>query len=500
MKKYFTIALALLTFFMGISKVNASNLSLGGSISTTSTTVGNSITVKFTYSSSEPLGAVVYSMTYDTSKLTLTSGTQSGAPVYTGSEKSATISYTFKAKASGSASITFKINEAVDFAGNNMTTPSTTKTVNIKTQAQVQASYSSNNNLSSLTVSSGTLSPAFNKNTTAYEVTVENDITSITVGGTREDNKSSVDGFKEHVLEEGINKIVVKVTAQNGSSKDYVINVTRKELAPIEVETTDNKKLFIVRKKELINKPSEHFEESTLKLDEEVEVPSLVYKVNDQTITLVGLKDNDGNISLYRYDDKKYSPYLELVGEKIILINVTNIKDIPDGYKETKLKINDIEYIAYQKNSSTHYLVYGTNLDNGKNNIYVYETSEKTLQLYDNSADKQISNNDKRILKRNYVIYALAAFMIVTYIGILISMVSRLGKKNKTKAKEIEIDNRRKQDEEKLIQKEKELKELEDELKIKEENIKKELNNIKKSDKIEENINNEKKGRKKKES
>ena len=496
MKKHITIILALLTFFVGIIKVNASNLSLGGSISTTSTTVGNSITVKFTYSSSEPLGAIVYSMTYDTSKLTLTSGTQNGAPVYTGSEKSATISYTFKAKASGNASITFKINEAVDFAGNNMTTPSATKTVNIKTQAQVQASYSSNNNLSNLTVSSGTLSPAFNKNTTTYEVTVENDITKITIGGTKEDNKSSVDGFKEHALEEGANKIVVKVTAQNGKTKEYTINVTRKELAPIEVETTDKNKLYIVRKKELLKKPSEHFEESTLKLDDETEVPSLVYKVNEQTITLVGLKDKNGNISLYRYDDKKYTQYRELIGEKIILINISNIKEIPDGYKETKLKINDTEYIAYQKNSNNYYLVYGTNLDTGKDNIYVYEASEKTLQLYDNTSDKQISNNDKRVEKRNLVIYALAAFMIITYIGILISMIAKLGKKKKNK----ERDRQRKEEEEKNRKKEIELNELEKELRQKEENIKKELNNIEKSDKIEENISKEKKGRKKKDS
>ena len=96
-------------------KVNAASLSVTGSLSTTNTVVGNTITVTFKYSSSNPLGAIVYAMSYDNDKLTLISGTQSNALSYTGNDKSDTVKFTFKAKASGTANVSFKINEALDF-------------------------------------------------------------------------------------------------------------------------------------------------------------------------------------------------------------------------------------------------------------------------------------------------------------------------------------------------------------------------------------------------
>ena len=494
------LLIGLISYFSFIGIVHAASLNLSASASTTSTVVGNTITVSFTYSSDSPLGAVVYSMNYDSSKLTLTGGSQqSQALPYQGTQKSDTIKFTFKAIASGSTTVSFKVNEALDFDGNGLGTPSASKTINIQTQAQVQASYSSNNNLSSLTVSSGELSPAFNKNTLDYSVTVENDVTEISVGGSREDNKSSVSGFTNYNLDEGANKIEVRVTAQNGSSKTYNITVTRKELAPINVKSEDGKELSIVRKKEQLTKPNDYFEESELKLDDEVSVPSLTYKVNDMVIELVGLKDGDGNSSLYRYKEGKYYPYTELKNSSLILINITDTKDIPDGYKKVSLKIDEKEYTAYQKDNSNYYLVYGTNLETGKSNVYRYESKEKTLQLYDNEIDKAVAAQEKRVTKRNYVIYGLGIFLILTYVGILISLITGITRNKRRKRELHDMEVLRSELENKLRIREEQLKEKEEKLRLNEENITKELNKKKKSDKIEENISKEKKTRRKKE-
>ena len=501
LKTYIISLLALISFFSLNSTVYASSISLKATSSTSSTTVGNSFTVTFTYSSDTTLGAVIYEMTYDTDKLTLTDGTQKEARSYTGDKKSDSVTYTFKAKANGKADINFKINEALSFDEDNLGTPNTSKTININTQAEQQASYSTNNNLSSIKISNGELNPAFNKNTTEYNVTVDNKVTKITIDGTKEDDKASVDGFKEYDLDEGANKVTIQVTAQNGSSKYYTITINRKELDPIEVKTEDNKTLKIVRKKELLNKPNDYFTESTLKLDEETEVPSLLYKVNNKTITLVGLKDDKGEITLYKYEDKKYYPYLELIGNKIILINITSTKDIPEGYKEVILKVDDKEYVAYQLTNSDYYLVYGTNLSTGESNLYTYEVKEKTLQIYDKNLGNGVETQEKRVIKRNYVIYALAAFLIITYIGILISLIKSASNNKKRKEEEKELRKIRELEDEKRRKKERELKELEEKLKLKEEKITKDLKKKKKSVKIEENINNEKKKtRKKKES
>ena len=146
-KKLLLLITALISFFSFTNIVHAAGIYLSANASTTSTVVGNSITVTFSYSSENALGAVVYSMNYDSSKLTLTSGTQSNALSYTGDQKSDSARFTFKAISSGSAQIEFKINEALDFDGNSFSgNKSVSKTINIKTQAEIVASYSKNNN------------------------------------------------------------------------------------------------------------------------------------------------------------------------------------------------------------------------------------------------------------------------------------------------------------------------------------------------------------------
>ncbi len=99
-------------------------------------------------------------------------------------------------------------------------------------------SLSSNNYLSGLTISQGTLTPAFDRNTTAYTAEVENATDSITVTPVKDSNWASLKVNDKTVasgsaseaikLAEGANTITIRVTAENGSTKDYTITVTRK--------------------------------------------------------------------------------------------------------------------------------------------------------------------------------------------------------------------------------------------------------------------------------
>lgn len=86
-------------------------------------------------------------------------------------------------------------------------------------------SRSSNNYLKSLNVSAGDFK--FDKKTLNYSFSVSNDTTSIKVIAASEDNKSKIDGAKTYDLKEGINKIVITVTAENGSTRKYTLQVTR---------------------------------------------------------------------------------------------------------------------------------------------------------------------------------------------------------------------------------------------------------------------------------
>ena len=407
-------------------KVNAASLSVTGSLSTTNTVVGNTITVTFKYSSSNPLGAIVYAMSYDNDKLTLISGTQSNALSYTGNDKSDTVKFTFKAKASGTANVSFKINEALDFDGNTLQASTISKSITIKTQKEIEDSYSKINNLTNLTINNGTLTPQFNKSTTKYDVEVENDVTSIIVDGKREDSKSSVNGFKEYTLDEGLNVIEVKVTAQNGSSKTYTINVTRKELSPIVVKV-NNQDYIVIRKKELIQAPNDNFEETTIKIEDN-EIPSLYNKATNTY--LVGLKDGDGIIKLYKYENNDYLEYKE-VSFNSIIITPTDIENIPEGFTKEKIKINDEEISAY-KNQEDEIIVSGINIQSGKENLYKYDKNENTLQIYNNNLLTKISDLSNDKTNYLYIILILGAILIITYIVILINTIKKeKGKKEK---------------------------------------------------------------------
>ena len=89
------------------------------------------------------------------------------------------------------------------------------------------APKSNNNNLNSLTVSKGSLSPEFNSNTTTYQVEVGNDVTSIDINATLADSKARVDGIGTKSLNVGSNTIDVIVTAEDGTPKTYKIIVVR---------------------------------------------------------------------------------------------------------------------------------------------------------------------------------------------------------------------------------------------------------------------------------
>ncbi|MDR2475432.1 MAG: cadherin-like beta sandwich domain-containing protein [Bacteroidales bacterium] len=85
--------------------------------------------------------------------------------------------------------------------------------------------------LSALSVNEGTLTPVFSKSTTAYTVSVANDIESITIAATASQEgtgSSDVDGDGPKTLQVGANTFEVIVTAPNGSThKTYTIVVTR---------------------------------------------------------------------------------------------------------------------------------------------------------------------------------------------------------------------------------------------------------------------------------
>ncbi|GHV72416.1 hypothetical protein FACS1894201_01460 [Bacteroidia bacterium] len=82
--------------------------------------------------------------------------------------------------------------------------------------------------LSALSVSTGTLSPVFNADTTNYTVEVPSSTTSLTISATKSSTVATVSGTGSKSLAIGLNTFNVIVTAQDGvTQKTYTITVTR---------------------------------------------------------------------------------------------------------------------------------------------------------------------------------------------------------------------------------------------------------------------------------
>lgn len=100
---------------------------------------------------------------------------------------------------------------------------------------------SSNNKLSSLSVKEGSLNPKFYANTESYKMNVPFSVTEVHVKAVADDSKSkiSISGATGLIAEKN-NVVTIKVTAENGSVKNYIINVTRGKDPNKKLSTNNN--------------------------------------------------------------------------------------------------------------------------------------------------------------------------------------------------------------------------------------------------------------------
>ena len=99
---------------------------------------------------------------------------------------------------------------------------------------------SSINTLKNLSLSSGTIK--FNANTNNYNIQVDENTDKIKITSELTDSKSKyVNGFgnREVELKTGLNKVLIKVMAENESIRTYTLNITRGEVKTNETETID---------------------------------------------------------------------------------------------------------------------------------------------------------------------------------------------------------------------------------------------------------------------
>ena len=316
-------------------------------------TVGDYVYVYLTITSDTLFGDFEANLTYDDNVMEY----QSGASVITGSsgflkisdmgitEGSSTRKYTLKFKAMevGSCTVSFSGRAMVyDFdAGLEMSVSSNVLTLNVK----APETASSNGSLQSLKINPSELSPVFDKAIFEYKVTVGYETEQLIVNALPEDEKATVSITGNNQLLEGDNKVIVTVSAENGTKLEYTINVFR-DYAPTETVTPAA----------AITPSVSHGIFEVVRIGEEI------FAIYSGRYTLM-------------------EPSAEVV--------------IPTGYTKKNLIISGISITAYAPPesdiTSEFFLVYAKN-ELGEEGFYQYDTIEKTMQRF--TAGNTISNAD----------------------------------------------------------------------------------------------------------
>ena len=428
------------------------------SIGSASGTVGDTVTVTLTVSASNSIDAAAIPVSYDNSVIKPVGSGNSGivsfalldAAAYGATES---ISMKFEIIAAGTTTLSVAGDAKVSVNGERAAIQSSSSGT---VTGKAPVSYSSDNILSSLQISPGTLSPAFSPEITTYNASVDSDVEELVVSAVANDSnaKVSVSGRK---MDPGRNTTTITVTAEDGSVKKYIIYTTRaagsneqetqteaETQTEVQTEQTDNIQVTIDKVQyTVIQDYSEH------ELPEGYEGTEIDYnggkiiagKGLKTGLILMYLESDNGEGGFYVYDEttKTFSPY-NTVDEPQVTFVVLPIPDSvnkPDGYTLTRFTMNGKEVDVLIDADRQYCLFYGVS-SSGEKGWFSYRISDATIQAYSidksdisgiintSGKDTKPANNKGYIVVISILAVLIAAFAVVT--GILCSKLSKLKK------------------------------------------------------------------------
>ena len=431
MKKIKILIISIFTLFVLPLAVKAAS----GTISVSSSSkivVGNQVSVTVTLTGDTNIGAWDMILDYDKSYLNLVSSSSgNGARMlgYIANKDDAirkkTYTFKFKALKTGSTNLSIVAYSALTVDEQEINITTSNKTISIITQQELEASYSKNNDLKSLTVEGFEITPAFNKDTLEYQVIVPEGTKEINIGAQVSDSRAHVSGTGTQAVTEGTNSFPIVVKAENGSEKTYTLTVEVKDEHPIN-DKVGNKNYTVVKLRE--NLPTNvYYQEYSLKIND-FDIPA--YKSASTKLVLVGLKDESGKITLFTYDEKtkKYGTYIEIGTNKNTVYPLESTK-APVGYKQDTLKINGEEVTVYRyQEKSDFVIIYGVDIETGHKGYFLYDTKNQTIMRYN---DEYITDLQAKNDLFKMIIYGFLGLFVILFIILI-----KLGKRKKGPKKE----------------------------------------------------------------
>ena len=323
-------------------------------------------------------------------------------------------SFTVTCKANSVGTITFIASGDITSSDGSNSNVSITKSVNIVKEREKDTEA----RLSSLSVSGYKIN--FDKDKTTYSINVEPTTSSITISAKAMSGTAKITGTGKRTIDAGGGKFNIICTAENGTKKTYTINVSVIDSNPINVNVGSNK-YTVVKSSKLLVAPSNSVE-STIKVND-IEVPAFI--VEKAKLTIVGLKDNDGNIKYAIYNKDSYKLYNENKSDQLILY-IKNIPNGKEGFQKTTIKINNETYEALESEDKSIVLIYAMNIVTGKENYYLYDKEENSYVIYN---DKMLLTVKEELLKYKNVILYMAGGLIFLLLLLMIVLLKKSKKK-----------------------------------------------------------------------
>lgn len=509
MKTLKKITALIMVFIMGIScfvcgnaiKAQAASTQFTISVSSSSISKGDSVTVSVTISCSEALGAYSYCLSYDSSVLEYASGdgyggggTISCAGYGDGNITSASNSFTFTAIATGSAYVgtgssdvytwgeeSCSISNAgttinVAAAGSSEPEPTTSApattqdTTSSETQDTTESSettatsedtteetteeMSDNCYLSSLQITPGELKPEFSKEVYTYETTVSGETTSLAINALPEDEKSSVTIEGNEDFEPGKTAhVTIKVTAETGDSHIYDILVNVEEIvdtrAVININGTD---YYFTQDYSKVNVP-EGFAQSKEKYGD---TDVLLYTSPNGLLKCAYLTDKEGkNGAWYIIDleNKTAVPLINVLSayKNFIILEPDDSVVKPEGYSPFKYDFGGNEVTAYRISESDDIiLVYAMNPDS-EPGWHRYDTVEKTFVRYiadqtsvvpaESTGEESFFDQHKDTVLTICIVVVIIMFILIIVLACMLARVIKKGLPDEDASTEDEFDD-----------------------------------------------------------
>lgn len=246
MKKIINLILVIVTVLAIITSVFTMPVSAANdtiiSFSKNDVAVGDTVTVSVTVSV-DSMYSTNINLNYDEDVLTYVSGASNGGAglaqivEFLSGESKKTYEVIFKAKKAGSCNISATGTVGSQKNENEMAEDVVLSGASANMSVK-DLTLSTNADLSSITVSAGSLSPRFSKSTTSYVVNVKKSVEECKVWVTTVDYGATVEISGSPQLKVGANKRVITVTAPSGAQKEYVITVNRSNIDDVVSDTS----------------------------------------------------------------------------------------------------------------------------------------------------------------------------------------------------------------------------------------------------------------------